>query len=322
MPVQSTSQTPSSSAPGATGDAAMTGYDYSLYAITCLVWGTSWLALRMQLGVVAPEVSIVWRFGLAAIIVFAWARWAGQRLKFQPRQHLLFAGMGFFIFSVNFLLFYNGGLVITGGLLSVIFSLASVVNFLIGVVFLGQKPEARRIAGAVLGACGIGFLFWPEIAGTTLNREVLNGLGLCILGTLCFCIGNVMSAKAQQRGLPILSTNAWGMAYGVGWLLLFTLVQGHTFEVEMTAEYLGSLLWLAIFSSVIAFWSYLTLLGRIGGARAAYATVIFPLIALALSTAFEGYVWTLSAVFGVVLALMGNWLVLSGGKRAPVNKTG
>ena len=305
----------------ASSDAPLTRYDYSLYIITCFVWGTSWLALRMQLGVVAPEVSLIWRFALAAVLVFAWAAWAGQRLRFSARDHTLFVGMGVLIFSTNFVLFYYGGLVITAGLLAVIFSLASIVNFLIGLIFLGQKPEPRRVAGAVLGALGVVFLFWPEIAGTTFNRDVLVGLGLCVLGTLCFCSGNVLSAHAQARGLPVLATNAWGMLYGLIWLTVLSLLQGHAFQVEWTVRYLGSLAWLSVFSSVIAFWSYLTLLGRIGGARAAYATVIFPLIALASSTLFEGYQWTLSAGIGVVLALAGNWLVLSRGKRMALNKS-
>ncbi|MBV6656519.1 MAG: DMT family transporter [Devosiaceae bacterium] len=311
------------SAAGATGDdVALTAPDYTLFAITCFVWGTSWLGLRMQLGVVAPEVSLVWRFALAGIIVFAWAAFARQRLRFGAREHGLFAAMGVFIFSTNFVLFYYGGLTITAGLLAVVFSLASVVNFLIGIVFFGHKPEPRRLAGAGIGALGVVFLFWPEIAGTTFNREALLALGLCVLGTLCFCFGNVLSARAQRQGLPILSTNAWGMLYGTIWLVILAAVQQHPFIVEPTARYFGSLVWLAVFSSVIAFWSYLTLLGRIGGARAAYATVIFPLIALASSTLFEGYQWTVPAIIGVVLALAGNWLVLGGGKRQLVNKGG
>ncbi len=314
---QSAQQTKSTSQ---THDEPLVRSDYALYAIICFVWGTSWLALRMQLGVIAPEVSLIWRFALAGLIVFAWAALVGQRLWFGARDHALFATMGVFLFSTNFTLFYYGGLEITAGLLAVVFSLASVFNFLIGIVFMGLRPEPRRIGGAALGAAGIGFLFWPEIAGTTFNREALIGLAFCIGGTLCFCVGNVLSARAQKRGLPILATNAWGMVYGVVWLLVLALAQGHDFAIETTGRYIGSLLWLAVFSSVIAFWSYLTLLGRIGGARASYATVIFPLIALASSTLFEGYEWTVFALVGVGLALVGNVLVLGGGRRRPVNK--
>lgn len=314
----STSAQPAASA----NDAPLVRYDYSLYVITCFVWGTSWLALRMQLGTIAPEVSLLWRFALAGIVVFGWALATRQPMRFSARDHILFATMGVFIFSTNFLFFYYGGLQLTAGLLAVVFSLASIVNFLINIVFFGQRPDARRLGGAVLGAMGIGFLFWPEIGGTDFNREVLVGLGFCVMGTLFFCTGNVLSARAQKRGLPILSTNAWGLMYGSIWMMFLALVQGKTFAIDMSVQYLGSLLWLAVFSSVIAFWSYLTLLGRIGSARASYATVIFPLIALASSTLFEGYEWTIYAFIGVALALFGNVLVLGGGKRQLVNKGG
>ncbi|MEM6381467.1 MAG: DMT family transporter [Pseudomonadota bacterium] len=300
----------------------LTASDYALFAVTCFVWGTSWLALRMQLGVVAPEVSLVWRFALAGAIVFVWAAYAGQRLRFSAREHGLCAAMGVFLFSTNFLFFYYGGLTITAGLLAVVFSLASVINFLIAILFFGQRPEPRRLAGALFGALGVGFLFWPEIVGTTFNRQAILALGLCLLGTLSFCVGNVLSARAQKKGLPLLASNAWGMLYGTLWLLVLTVAQGHPFIFEATSAYVGSLIWLAVFSSVIAFWSYLSLLGRIGGARAAYATVIFPIVALASSTVFEGYQWTIFAAVGVAFALMGNWLVLAGGKRQTVNKGG
>lgn len=324
MPASSTDPSRAHAPASATSnnDAPLARYDYGLYVITCFVWGTSWLALRMQLGTVEPEISLIWRFLLAGIIVFAWAFAAKQKMIFALRDHLLFAAMGVFLFSTNFLFFYYGGLTITAGLLAVVFSLASIVNFLIGIVFFGQRPDARRLGGAVLGALGIGFLFWPEIGGTDFNREALIGLGLCVLGTLFFCTGNVLSARAQKRGLPILSTNAWGMVYGTLWMLVLVVVGGKSFTFDWSAGYVGSLIWLAIFSSVIAFWSYLTLLGRIGGARASYATVIFPLIALASSTLFEGYQWTAFAFVGVALALFGNVLVLGGGKRQPVNKGG
>lgn len=319
------SNAPASNQPAPTvslNDASLVRFDYTLYVITCFVWGTSWLGLRMQLGTVAPEISLIWRFLLAGIIVFAWAMLTHQRMKFTLRDHALFAAMGVFLFSTNFLFFYYGGLTISAGLLAVVFSLASIVNFLIGIIFFGQRPDARRLGGALLGAMGIGFLFWPEIGGTDFNREALLGLGLCVLGTLFFCTGNVLSARAQKSGLPILSTNAWGMAYGAVWMLVLVFLRDKSFAIETSVTYLGSLIWLAVFSSVIAFWSYLTLLGRIGGARASYATVIFPLIALASSTLFEGYVWTVYAVIGVALALFGNVLVLGGGKRQLVNKGG
>ncbi|MDJ1160015.1 DMT family transporter [Chelatococcus sp. SYSU_G07232] len=287
------------------------GTDLSLYAVTVFVWGTSWIALRMQLGVVAPEVSLVWRFALAAALMFAWVAAKGERLRFSAADHLRFAGLGVLIFSTNFVLFYYGGLTIPSGLLAVVFSLASVVNLALGALFLGQRIDGRIAAGGALGVLGVAAMFAPQILGAGFDRASLVGLGLCLGGTLSFCLGNMLSAANQRRGVPVLPANAWGMAYGVLFLTLVGLLRGHAFVVEPTLGYLGSLVWLAVTASVVAFACYLTLLGRIGAARAGYATVLFPVVALAISTVVEGYRWTPLAVAGLVLVIAGNILVLA-----------
>ncbi|MBB5752164.1 DMT family transporter [Prosthecomicrobium pneumaticum] len=288
----------------------MAPLDYGLYALTVFAWSTSWIALKNQLGVVAPEVSLVWRFGLSAILMFGWALLRGERMRFPLADHLRFAGLGVFIFSVNFVFFYHGGMALTSGLLAVIFSLASVFNMLLGAVFLGQRIDRRVLVGAAFGFCGVALMFWPEIAGTEFDRHAALGLALCIGGTLCFCTGNMISAVNQRRGLPVIPANAYGMAYGTLLLTLASLALGHAFVIEPTARYLAALGWLSVVSSVLAFVAYLTLLGRIGSARAGYSTVLFPVIALAISTVFEGYHWTAAAIAGLALVMIGNVIVL------------
>lgn len=289
---------------------AFTLYDFSLYAITVFAWSTSWIALKMQVGVVAPEVSVAWRFMLAAALMIGWVVVSGGRLRFGLADHLRFAGQGALIFSTNFYLFYLGGQYLASGLLSVVFSLASVFNLLLAAAVFGQRIEPRVALGATVGFAGIGLIYWPEIAGTELDHDALVGLILCISGTLFFCSGNMMATFNRRRGLPLVSTNAWGMVYGAAIMTAVALVNGRSFEVEWTLPYLGGLVWLAVVSSVIAFASYLTLLGRIGAARAGYATVIFPVFALAISTVFEGYVWTLPAIAGLGAVMVGNLIVL------------
>ncbi len=291
--------------------ALLAPFDYALYGITVFVWGTSWIALKMQLGEVSPVVSVFWRFGVAALLMFVWVRIAGYRMRFSVPDHFRFAGLGVLIFSTNFALFYFGGQFLVSGLLSVIFSLASVINVLLAAAIFRQPVEARVVAGASLGFIGIALVFWPEIAGTAFDGAALRGFLLCVGGTLSFCLGNMLSASTQGRGLPVISANAWGMLYGTLFLGAVALLRGDAFVIETTVGYLGSLAWLAVFSSVVAFASYLTLLGRIGSGRAGYATVMFPLVALAISTLVEGYQWTMPAIAGVALVLAGNVIVLS-----------
>lgn len=284
--------------------------DALLYAAVIVFWGTSWIAMKAQLGIVAPEVSLVWRFMIAAAVMFAAMLLSRRNMSFPLKDHLRFAGLGALIFSTNFALFYHGAQHLPSGLLSVVFSLASVFNIFLGALLFSQRISARLLLGALLGFAGVGAMFWPQLAGTGLDGKALAGLGLCVGGTLSFCLGNMLSASNQRAGLPVLPANAWGMAYGMVFLALFALARGDTFIIEWTPRYLGSLVFLAIAASVLAFAAYLTLLGRIGAARTGYSTVIYPVVALAISTLFEDYHWSAPAIAGLALVLSGNLLVL------------
>lgn len=292
------------------------GTTLGLYVITVFMWGVSWIGMKAQVGIVAPEMSVLWRFVLAAAVMWVWVLATGKPMRFAAADHLRFAVLGCCLFSFNFICFYYGAIPIPSGLLSVVFSLASVFNLVLGFLLFRQRVEPRLALGGVIGFAGVGLLFWPEITGAGFNAAALWGLGLCVIGTLFFCSGNMMSTVVQKRGVPLLSANAWGMTYGTLVLFVINLVRGNAFIIEPTAKYVGSLLFLAIGASVIAFAAYLTLLRRLGAARAGYATVLFPIVALAVSTLLEGYVWTPLAVAGAALALGGNVLVL----RRPASK--
>jgi len=290
-------------------------FNVSLYAITVLIWGTTWIALKFQVGSVAPELSVAYRFAIASAIVFGWALATRQRLRFAWRSHLLLAVMGAFLFSFNFYFFYRAAAFMTSGLLAVVFSLAVVLNIINGRLLLGRRAAPRTLAAAALGLAGIVALFWPEVERFDLADAGTAGLLLSLAGTLCFSLGNMASARAQLLGLPIVSCNAWGMAYGSLIMFVLALVGGAPFTFDPSPSYSAALLYLAIFGSVFGFGAYLTLLGRIGADRAAYATVLFPLVALAISTLVEDYVWTPVALIGVALVLGGNLLVLLPGRR-------
>ena len=285
-------------------------FELALYAATVFAWSTSWIAMKAQVAHVAPEVSLLWRFMLSAAAMWIWVRVAGLTMRFPARAHIGFAALGFFIFSMNFDLFYHGAKGLPSGLLSVVFSLASIINLMMGRVVFGQKIAGRVLIGGLLGFAGVAAMFWPRIAGADFDRAAALGLGLCIVGTSFFCTGNMISSSLQKRGIPVLSATAWGMTWGCGLLFVVALARGERFEFEWSTPYVTSLVWLSLVSSVLAFWAYLTLLGRIGAARAGYATVMFPVFALAISTVFEGYVWTWPAIVGLVAVLTGNLFVL------------
>ena len=289
-----------------------TAHDALLYAVTVASWSASWYALKVNADTfVAPSVSVVWRFAIAAAVMFAWVGLAGGRLRFPLRAHGAFTALGVLMFSTNFILFYHASALVVSGLLAVVFSLASVINLVLNAV-RGDVAGPRRWFGAALGVAGIALLYGPQIAE---GAGGWLGLGLCVAGTLSFCLGNIVSQVTQGAGVPVLSASAWGMLYGMVWAAVLALAQGAAFTFDPAVPYIASLLFLALVSTVLAFWAYLGLVGRLGAGRAAYATVMFPIFALAISTAVEGYAWTPLALLGVALALTGNLFVLRGGRR-------
>ncbi len=290
-------------------------FNFFLYGTTVVIWGTTWIALKYQVGSVVPELSVAYRFAIAAALVFTWALLSRQRLLFGWRVHLLLVVMGACMFCFNFYFFYRAAAFLTSGLLAVVFSLAVVLNIINGRILFGRRAAPRTLLAAALGLAGIGALFWPEVRSVDLADAGFMGLLLSLAGTLCFSLGNMASARAQTEGLPVVSCNAWGMAYGAVIMFALALVNGTPFTFDSGLPYVTSLLYLAVFGSVFAFGAYLTLLGRIGADRAAYATVLFPLVALAISTVVEDYVWTPIALVGVVLVLAGNLLVLLPARR-------
>jgi drug/metabolite transporter (DMT)-like permease len=280
-----------------------------LAALLLFAWSTSWIGVRLQLGVVAPEVSILWRFLISGAFMFGWCVVRGERLSgFSSRDHLFFAALGLTLFSMNFVLFYHGGLVLVSGMLAVVFALAAPLNVIIQSTALKRPVPWTVAAGSVIGVIGVATLFAPEIIEHGYGH--VSGLIFALIGTSVFCTGNFLSAKVQTRGIPLASATAWGMGYGTVFLLGLVLVRGLTFQVEWTTAYLGSLLFLALIASVLAFMTYLSLLRRIGPARAGYMTVLFPVFALIISGAYEGYQWTIWSFAGMAAVAAGNVLVL------------
>ncbi len=294
--------------------------NFLFYAVTILIWGSTWLAIKFQLGTVDPVVSVAYRFALAALLLQLWSRATGRVLRAGRRDHLFLALQGICLFAVNYWLFYVAELHLASGLVAVVFSGMVVLNVVNGALFLRTPIEGSVLAGAVFGLLGICLVFWPELRSFSLSDQGLTGLLLSLAATQCASMGNILSVRNQRRGLAVMPSNAWGMSYGALCMVLVAMVTGRPFALELTWPYLGSLAYLSVFGSVIAFGCYLTLVGRIGAGRAAYTSLLFPLVALALSTWFEGYRWGGNAVVGVVLILAGNFIALrrTGGKPASV----
>jgi len=295
--------------------------NFLLYVSTVLIWGTTWIAIKWQLGEVPPPVSIAWRFWIAALLLFALLR-VMRRPIWPPHAawRYLFA-QGLALFCLNFLCFYYAEQIVPSGLVAVVFSTAPLLNSINGRLFMGRPLQPTAIVGALLGLVGIACLFVQQMAGHLGDHTAWLGLGIALLGTLCFSAGNLLSSRMQSMGLHPFATNSWAMLIGAGILTIGSLFAGYSFAPDLSPRYLGALAYLAVFGSVIGFTAYLMLVGRMGPERAAYCTVLFPIVALVASTIFEGYRWSALAVVGLLLVVAGNLVAFDLTRRIFVRRT-
>jgi len=287
-----------------------------LYLFTVLIWGSTWLAITFQLGVVDPIWSVAYRFALAAAVLMVFCLVTRRGLRFGLRDHGFMALQGTFLFCLNYILFYFSIEHVTSGLIAVIFSTIVFMNIVNGAMLLGTPIRARVLAGASLGLLGITLVFWPEFQAFSASSATIVGVSLALVATWFASLGNMASLRNQRTGLGVIESNTFGMAYGAALTTIVALVVGVEFRFDWSLSYVGSLAYLSIVGSVIAFGCYLSLLGRIGADRGAYTGVMFPIVALVLSTLFESYTWSGPVFIGVVMALAGNVLVLSRTKQS------
>ncbi len=280
-----------------------------LLFVVVISWGFSWYAIELQLGDVPPLVSVFYRFVLAAALLIALLAVSG-RLRFIPwRRHGLLLALGFCLFSMNFFSFYLAAEYFPSGLLSVIFATAAIMGALNQRLFFMKALSGRILLGAVFGVIGLTLLSWDSIAEADVDVPWLY-IALPFFGTYLFSLGNILSARlSRDYDLPNLV--AHGMVYGALVCFVLCLAAGLPFPMPSGVFYWGSLLYLAGIASVVAFLTYLSLVNREGPARAAYATVLFPIVAMLVSTWLEGFVWTFAAAIGLLLALGGTVLVFS-----------
>jgi drug/metabolite transporter (DMT)-like permease len=285
------------------------------YVSTVFIWGSTWFAIKLQLGVVPPMVSVAYRFSLAALLLLGWCRLNRLNLRFSRIDHLFMALQGALLFCLNYLLFYLAELHLTSGLAAVVFSTIMLMNVVNGALFLATPINRKVVIGGILGLAGIGLVFQPEIVSFTFDQNSTRAILYCFLATYMASLGNILSARNQRHKLPIVQSNGFGMLYGALLMLFLASITGQQFTLPLTLSYMGSLLYLSVFGTIVAFGCYLSLIGRIGADRAAYATLLFPLVALAISTVLEDYHWSIPAILGTIMILAGNLLMLQHRKK-------
>lgn len=289
---------------------------FFMYIITVLIWGSTWLAIHFQVGTVSPLWSIAYRFALSACLLWIYCLVTKRSLKFNWVQHKAIALQGFLLFSLNYILYYFSALYINSGILAVVFATIILMNIFNSRLFFKTPIDLTLCIAAVIGLLGLTQIFWSELQKVLLQNGDLQrftiGITMGVLATYIASLGNMASvATLRLRQLPVVESNTLGMVYGTFYTVIIALFSGDSLGFDWSWTYASSLLYLSLFGSVIAFGAYLTLLHRIGPERVAYVFVLTPVVALVLSTFFEGFHWSLGTFVGLVFVLVGNILVLN-----------
>lgn len=281
-----------------------------LFVACVAIWGSTWRAIVYQLGRVPPEASVAYRFILAAALLFAYCLARRLPLAFRARDHAWIALLGLAMFSVSYILVYFAEEHVVSGLVAVGYSASPLLGMLGLRVFFGTPMTARMMAGSVLGIAGITLVFWPEFGRLRGGGDTALGAAYTAGAVVVSALGAMIAHRNHDAKYPLWQSMAWGMLYGGLFSLAAAIAAGRTLVFEATAPYVLSLLYLAILGSIIAFGAYLTLLHRVGAARAGYIGVMVPIVALVISAMFEGFRWQALTFLGIAVSVAGNVIVL------------
>ena len=280
------------------------------FAAVTLIWGSTWLVIRDQIGVVPPSWSVAYRFLIAGSVMALVCLVTGRSLKAAVPAHGFFLAMALFQFTLNFNFVYRAEAYVTSGLVAVAFALLVVPNAALAWVFLKQRITLRFAWGAALGIAGVSLLFWQEFGNVGAGGGVGIGLVLTLLGVISASVGNILQATKRGRSLDVMVTLAWSMLYGGLGNAVFAWAVSGPPTIETTPTYIAGVLYLALAASAIAFTLYYDMIRAVGPARAAYSSVVVPFVAMGLSTLFEGYRWSTLGFIGVGLAVAGLYIAL------------
>ncbi len=288
------------------------------FAIATLIWGSTWIVIRDQLGVVDPAWSVTYRFIVAGAAMFAYAWATGAPLRIGRAGQLFALVFGFAQFVLNFNFVYRAEEHITSGLVAVVFALLVVPNAILGRIFLKQPVSARFLTGSAVALIGVGMLILHEARADAASVSATAlGVALTFLGVLSASAANVMQGTRQAKALPMASMLAWGMLWGIIMDAAYALTTAGPPAIDWRWGYFAGVAHLGILASAVAFTAYFGVIREVGPARAAYSSVLVPIIAMVLSTVFEDYRWSLLSAAGGVVALAGLVIALSAPRPAP-----
>lgn len=286
------------------------------FLVVTVIWGSTWIIIRDQLSVVPASWSVTYRFVIAGVVMLGWALLRRESLRLDARGWGFAVALGFAQFVLNFNFVYRAEQHITSGVVAIVYALLLVPNAILARIFLGQRMGRQLLIGSAVAMAGVALLFVHEARLSDTGPEAaLTGIGIAFLGVLSASVANVMQATGTARAYPMATMLGWAMLTGAAIDAVFAWATTGPPVIEPRWSYVIGTLYLGVLGSALAFTIYFQLIRTIGPAKAAYTSVLIPVIAMLLSTIFEGYRWSLLAGAGAVLVLAG--LVLALRARRP-----
>ena len=282
-----------------------------LFISTLLCWSPTWYLIKFQFGVVDPLISIFYRFFIASVIVFIFLILSKKKMSFNLHQHLSFLLLGVTLFSLNYIFFYLANTYLISGIVTIAFSTILIMNILGERIYFKIKSSKETLFAAGFGIVGILIIFGNELLNFRLEDKTHIGIILSFIATFWASTGNLVHQKNSKDKIPFIQSIAYGMLYGSLFTLIVAKFRGAEIIFDNSISYILSFLYLSIIGSVVAFYLYLKLLENIGSARAGYIGVIMPIIALIISTIFEGLQWTNNLIIGLPVLIFGCVLILN-----------
>jgi len=282
------------------------------FVLVALIWGSTWFVIKGQLDLAPPAWSVAYRFAVAGAAMFAIALVMRQRLCLSAREQGLAMALGLTQFVFNFNLVYRAEVHLTSGIVAVLFALLMLPNAVLGRLLLGAQVTPRFLLGTGIALVGIILLLVHESQGAAVDGNVALGVGLTLLAILSASSANVMQALPLARATPITTLLAWAMAWGTLGDVAWAWASSGPPVWPASGGYWAGIAYLGLIGSAVAFPLYFGLIRDLGPGRAAYNGVLVPVVAMALSTLFEGYRWGWLAAGGAAIALAGLVVALRG----------
>lgn len=272
------------------------------FGLISIIWGSTWLAIKVGLGSVPPFFAVAIRFTLAAAILALIAGVRKERLLLDKDSVMVYLTMAFLSFSFPFALVYWGEQYIGSGLASILFAIYPFVVAIGSHFFLPEEPlNPFKVAGILLGFGGILTIFWSDIH---LGDSATAGMVAVLVSTLLQGTSLVI-VKRKGRHLSPTMLSLGGMLIGIVVLYILAFSFEDVSQVHLDGAGVGSILYLGTFGTVVTFLVYYWLMKRVDAVYLSLVSLVTPILAVILGTIFLGEVLAPRVFTGAGLVLVG-----------------